>query len=56
MNVPYVAFLETHLNYLIERMFALKGEEQRDMFESIKRVRHLLNLEEELNNKNFVDL
>jgi hypothetical protein len=56
MNVPYVAFLETHLNYLIARMFALKGEEQRDMFESIKRVRNLLNLEEELNHKNYVDL
>ena len=56
MNVEYVAFLETHLNYLIERMFALKGEEQRDMFESIKRVRNLLNLEEELNHKNYVDL
>lgn len=56
MNVPYVAFLETHLNYLIERMFALKGEEQQEMIESIKRVRNLLNLEEELNIKNIVDL
>lgn len=56
MKVTYIVFLETHLNYLIERMFALKGEEQRDMFESIKRVRNLLNVEEELNNKNMVDL
>jgi hypothetical protein len=56
MITPYTVFLQTHLNYLIERMFALKGEEQRDMFESIKRVRNLLNLEEELNIKNIVDL
>lgn len=56
MNVEYVAFLETHLNYLIERMFALKGEEQRDMFESIKRVRGLLNVQEEINKNNYVNL
>jgi hypothetical protein len=56
MNVPYTVFLQTHLNYLIERMFALKGEEQQEMIESIKRVRNLLNLEEEINNNNFVYL
>ena len=56
MNVEYVVFLETHLNYLIERMFALKGEEQRDMFESIKRVRGLLNVQEEINKNNYVNL
>ena len=48
MNVSYVAFLETHLNYLIARMVALDGEEQRQMFEQVKKVRDLLNTEEEL--------
>lgn len=48
MNVPYVAFLEEHLRYLISRMAALEGEKQREMFEQVKKVRDLLNTEEEL--------
>jgi hypothetical protein len=48
MNLPYVAFLEEHLNYLIARLAALEGEEQREMFEQVKKVRDLLNIEEEL--------
>jgi len=49
MNVlPYVAFLEEHLHYLITRMAALDGEKQREMFEQVKKVRDLLNTEEEL--------
>ncbi len=48
MNLPYVAFLEEHLHYLISRMVALEGEQQREMFEQVKKVRDLLNTEEEL--------
>jgi hypothetical protein len=48
MNVSYVAFLETHLHYLISRMVALEGEKQREMFDQVKKVRDLLNTEEEL--------
>lgn len=48
MNVSYVVFLEAHLQYLISRMVALEGEQQREMFEQVKKVRDLLNTEEEL--------
>ena len=48
MKVCYLVFLKEHLNYLIARMFALEGEEQREMIESIKKVRNLLNTEEVL--------
>ena len=30
MNVSYLAFLETHLNYLVARLFALEGDEQKE--------------------------
>ena len=56
MNVSYVAFLKEHLNYLIARMFALEGEEQYKMFESVKKVRDLLNVEEELKTIKQVEL
>jgi hypothetical protein len=46
MNVSYLAFLETHLNYLVARLFALEGDEQKDMIRSIKNVRNLLNVHE----------
>ena len=48
MNVSYVVFLEAHLQYLIARLAALEGEEQREMFDQVKKVRDLLNTEEEL--------
>ena len=48
MNVSYSVFLEAHLQYLIARLAALKGEEQREMFDQVKKVRDLLNTEEEL--------
>lgn len=48
MNVSYSVFLEAHLQYLIARLAALEGEEQREMFNQVKKVRDLLNTEEEL--------
>ena len=48
MKLAYVAFLEAHLEYLIARLVSLKGEEQREMFDQVKKVRDLLNTEEEL--------
>ena len=56
MKLAYVAFLETHLNYLIERIAALDGEKQREMFEQAKKVRNLLNTEEELKKIRQVEL
>ena len=56
MKLAYVAFLETHLNYLIERIAALDGEKQREMFEQAKKVRNLLNIEEELKKVRQVEL
>jgi hypothetical protein len=46
MNVSYLAFLETHLNYLVARLFALEGDERTEMIRSIKNVRNLLNVHE----------
>jgi hypothetical protein len=37
-------------------MFALEGEEQREMFESVKRVRDILNTNEEIETKFMVNL
>jgi nitrate reductase NapAB chaperone NapD len=37
-------------------MVVLEGEQQREMFEQIKRVRNLLNVQEEINNKYMVEL
>jgi len=56
MKLAYVAFLETHLNYLIARMVALDGEKQREMFEQVKKVRNLLNIEEELKKTRQIEL
>ena len=56
MKLAYVAFLETHLQYLIERMASLDGEKQREMFEQAKKVRNLLNIEEELKKVRQVEL
>lgn len=56
MNVAYHVFLKEHLNYLIARMFALEGEEKYKMFESVKKVRDLLNVEEELKTIKLVEL
>ena len=56
MNVAYHIFLKEHLNYLIARMFALDGEEKYKMFESVKKVRDLLNVEEELKTIKQVEL
>ena len=56
MNLSYLAFLETHLNYLVARLFALEGDERRDMIRSIQNVRCLLNTHEEREFKNMVEL
>ena len=56
MNLSYLAFLETHLNYLVARLFALEGDEQKEMIRSIKSVRCLLNTHEERQFKNMVEL
>jgi hypothetical protein len=56
MNLPYLAFLETHLNYLVARLFALEGDERQDMIRCIKNVRSLLNTHEEKEFKNMVEL
>jgi len=56
MNVSYLVFLKEHLNYLIARMFALEGEKQREMLESVKRVRGLLNVHEEIETKFMVEI
>jgi len=56
MKLSYLAFLETHLNYLIARLFALEGDEQKDMIRAIKSVRCLLNTHEENTFKNMVEL
>jgi hypothetical protein len=56
MNLTYLAFLETHLNYLVARLFAAEGDERLDMIKSIKSVRSLLNIHEEREFKNMVEL
>jgi hypothetical protein len=56
MHLAYLAFLETHLNYLIARLFALEGDERREMIRCIQSVRCLLNTHEEREFKNMVEL
>jgi len=56
MHLPYLSFLETHLNYLIARLFASEGDERRDMIRCIQNVRCLLNTHEQIEFKNMVEL
>jgi hypothetical protein len=55
MFVPYTLFLEQHLDYLISKLFMLEGEEQQQMINSIRRVRDILNKEEELSKKYMIE-
>jgi hypothetical protein len=49
MQVPYELFLKEHLNYLISKLMAAEGEEQKEFIYSIKRVRSILNAHEQNN-------
>jgi hypothetical protein len=55
-NLSYTAFLQGHLNYLVGRLFAVQGEEQKDMIRSIRRVRSIVNEEEFLRLKTTEDV
>ena len=55
MFVSYTVFLEQHLDYLISKLFMLEGEERQQMINSIRRVREILNKEEELCKKYMIE-